>query len=190
MITGRVDELRNNKVFGWAYNTDAADEHLVIRIMYGTQVLSSGVANILRPDLVEAGIGDGQHAFEIIVPPNISSFHGLIIIAQSVKAGEIALPIASNVDRHLDELFGQFSARYEEALFALKAEIDRLDDRVADRSAPSNGTRLPPDLAARIVKLEERMDTTEVFLMRIDEMVRKLGEQAAKKTRKRFLGIF
>jgi hypothetical protein len=192
MLTGRVDDFKSNKIYGWAFNTEQPEEHLVIRVMQGTQVIATGVANIFRRDLPEAGIGDGHHAFEVLMPPNISSFHGLMLIAQSAKNGEVALPIATNDDRHLDKLFSTFSREYEEALIAFKQELDAVKARcdVLEEANPDAATELPPDLAQRLTKLESRLDSAEVFFMRIDESVRRLVEEKGKAKKKRFLGIF
>jgi hypothetical protein len=195
MLTGRVDDLRNAKIYGWAFNSEQPDEHLIIRVMQGPQVIASSVANIMRPDLPESGVGKGDHAFEILMPPNITSFHGLMLIAQSVKSGEIALPIATNDERKLDDLFSVFSQQYEDALIALKEELDAVQARCeALESGPVHedvrGVDLPEDLHQRLVKLEQRIDSAEVFFIRIDESVRQLVEQAKKGRRKRFLGIF
>lgn len=193
MLTGRVDELKNGKIYGWAFNEGQPDEHLVIRVMQGPQVIASGVANLMRRDLPEAGIGNGDHAFEIPLPPNIVSFQGLMIVAQSVKSGEVPLPIATNEDRRLDDLFSIFASQYEEALIRFKEEIDAVKDRVEELAtdAPGRGrSDIPDDLNQRLVKLEQRMDASEVFFVRIDEMVRQLVDEKKKGQRKRFLGLF
>ena len=187
MLMGRVDELSNNKVYGWAFNDENPAEHMVIRIMHGPRVIASSVANIMRPDLPDAGVGAGDHAFEVVVPPNIESFHGLMIIAQSARDGEIALPIASNDDRRLDDLFALFSKQYEDALIAMKAELDTLKE---DRRAPKNIAAAPTDLDARLAQLETRMEAAELFFIRIDESVRKLTEAQKQTVRTRFLGLF
>lgn len=192
MLMGRVDELNNSKVYGWAFNSESPTEHLVIRIMQGPRVIASGVANVTRPDLPDAGIGEGDHAFEIPVPPNIESFVGLMVIAQSQKEGEIALPIASNDDRRLDDLFMAFSQQYEDALVAMKEELDTLRERVGatGKASARVAGELPTDLDERLTKLESRMEAAEIFFVRIDEAVHKLVEMQKKKTRKRIFGIF
>jgi adhesin transport system membrane fusion protein len=81
----------------------------------------------------------------------------------------------------------------EEALFAMKAELDSVRERCDGlERAPSESvsTALPADLSQRLKKLETRMEEAEVFFVRIDEMVRRLAEAQGRKTRKRFLGIF
>lgn len=193
MLLGRVDRIFNGKICGWAYNSDVPAEHLVIRVTQGTKVIASGVANVLRPDLPEAGVGDGDHSFQIPLPDGINNMDSLMLIAQSSRDGEIALPIANDADRRIDQLFTRFSSQYEDALFAMKAELDSLRERCDGlESAPSQtaSTALPADLSQRLMKLETRMEEAEVFFVRIDEMVRRLAEAQGRKTRKRFLGIF
>jgi hypothetical protein len=194
MLTGRVDEMKNGKIFGWAFNAEQPGEHLLIRVMRGAQVVAGGVANITRRDLPEAGVGDGDHAFAIEVPPNITSFQGLMIVAQSQKAGEIPLPIATNDERRFDDMFSVFADRYEDALVAFKEEIVTLRQRcealeTAQQSKPGHPVELPGDLSQRLSGLEARLEAAEVFFVRIDEAVRKLMEAKTGK-RKRFLGIF
>jgi hypothetical protein len=194
MLIGRVDELQNGNIYGWAFNAEQPGEHLLIRVMRGPQVIASGVANMMRPDLPEAGVGDGDHAFQIPIPPNITSFQGLMIIAQSQKAGEIPLPIATNDERKFDEMFETFSARYEDVLLAFKEEVDAVKARCTALEAEQQASgmlpvELPADLSQRLSRLEARMEAAEIFFVRIDETVRKLMEGKGGK-RKRFLGIF
>jgi hypothetical protein len=191
MLIGRVDDLTNFTLTGWAYNKEAPGEHLIIRVNYGTQIVATGVANILRPDLPKSGIGAGDHAFKIDLPPNITSITGLMVIAQSQKHGEIALPIATNDDRTTDALFNAFAKRYDNALVLLKQELDGLKERVEERGSTSDPGEMsmPEDLAERLARLENRMESAEVFFVRIDEMMRQLVDEKNKR-RKRFLGIF
>lgn len=189
MLTGRVDDFQKGKLYGWCFNTEAPGEHLLIRISFGSQTVASGVASLTRPDLPEAGIGEGDHAFEIMMPPHIVSMRGLVIIAQSARHGEAVLPIASNDERHLDELFQIFSNRYDEALKLLKSEMNATMQDLAELRETSGSGHSPigEDADGRIASLEKRMESTEVFLVRIDESVRALAEAHARKKPK---GIF
>lgn len=188
MLTGRVDAFQNSHLSGWAFNREAPGEHLIIRVNFGTQIVATGVANVLRPDLPKSGIGAGDHAFRIELPNNITSVNGLMVVAQSQKHGEIMLPIATNDDRTLDALFNTFTKRYDKALLQLKEDIDNLKDRSGDHD-DSSPTELPHDLSERLQRLENRMESAEVFFVRIDEMMRQLVDEK-KKRKKRFLGIF
>lgn len=191
MLIGRVDRIFDRKICGWAFNSDTPAEHLVIRVMQGPKVIASGVANFVRDDLPDAGIGEGDHAFRVPLPDGVTAMQGLMLIAQSTKHGEIVLPMADNDDRRIDQLFTMFSKQYEEALIALKEELDATKERceVLETAAPPESASLPPDLADRLARLESRMEAAEVFFVRIDEMVHKLVEEQKKGKRKRVLGI-
>lgn len=174
MIVGRVDGMSKGKVYGWAFNSDSPDEHLEIRISRGSAVLATGRADRFRKDLPDAGIGDGDHAFEIVLPPDISSVRGILAVARSATAGEAALAIATNDDRRMDDLFEIFSRRYDEALVAFKAELDDLKkvERPSGRK-----TELPPEFVGRLSRLERRIDDIEVFVVRLDELAKKLQDR-------------
>lgn len=197
MLSGRVDDMKHGKISGWAFNEEQPSEHLLIRVMRGPQVIASGVANMMRRDLPDAGVGDGDHAFAIDMPSNVTSLLELMVIAQSQKAGEVPLPIATSDEREFDRMFATFSGRYEEALIRFKEEVDSVKARclaleTAEQPRSNNrlsATELPEDLAQRLARLESRMEAAEIFFVRIDESVRKLVEGRAGK-RKRFLGIF
>ena len=189
MLIGRVDHFQNSHLTGWAFNREAPGEHIVIRVNYGTQIIATGVANILRPDLPKAGIGAGDHAFDIELPSNFTSMNGLMVIAQSQKHGEVPLPIATNDDRALDALFNTFRKRYDDVLIKLKGEIDSLKARSTTDDDNVAHIELPDDISERLLRLETRMESAEVFFVRIDEMMRQLVDEK-KKRRKRFLGLF
>jgi hypothetical protein len=196
MLSGRVDDVQHGKVSGWAFNDEQPSEHLLIRVMRGPQVIASGVANITRRDLPDAGVGDGDHAFSIDLPPNVTSSLELVVVAQSQKAGEIILPIATSDERAFDRMFAAFSGYYEQALIRFKEELDDVKARclaleTTERPASNHisTAELPDDLTQRLTRLESRMEAAELFFVRIDESVRKLVEGRAGK-RKRFLGIF
>lgn len=175
MIVGRVDGMRNGKVYGWAFNSDEPDEHLEIKVSRGGAIIATGVADNLRKDLPDAGIGKGDHAFDIALAPDTSSFHGVMVVARSAKVGEALLPNATNDDRRIDDLFRIFSRRYDEALVTFKAQIDGL--KTVDRHTRIPKSELPPDLERRLSQLEKRIDDIEVFIIRLDEIAKSLHQR-------------
>jgi hypothetical protein len=182
MIHGRVDEMRNGKVYGWAFDSDNPDHHLEIRITRGSDVIALGLADRMRADLPDAGVGKGDHAFEIVVPPNITSFVGLVILAKSEKSGQAPLAIATNDERRLDDLFEIFARKYDDALFALKADIDDVRATKATGAAEKFAPEDVPE--ASLASIDERLSNAEkhiadleVFVMRIDESLRKLQQR-------------
>lgn len=175
MIVGQVDTLANGKVYGWAFNSDNQAERLQISIARGAQTLAAGMADLFREDLPDAGIGDGKHAFAIAVPPDITSLQGLSIAARSSTAGETALPIATSEEQRLDELFQGFSQRYDDLLVDMKDEIESMRRRGDDGAG---NVELRAEFEARLAKVEKRLEDFEVFILRLDEITRKLQERA------------
>ena len=188
MIVGRDDVMRDGKVFGWAYNSESPDEHLEISINRGAKVIATGRANLMRDDLPDAGIGKGDHAFEIVLPPAISSLQGITLMAKSASVGEAALPIATDDDRRTDELFQILTQRYDGALVALKAEIDLLNG-VGGLQHARDITALP-EFERRLSELEKRIEDFEVFVVRLDEISRILQERAGLTRRRGFFSFF
>lgn len=68
--TGNMEALTSTGVSGWAWKPDAPDDsiqvHLYIRTLDGETVMAyPTIANSYRPDLYEAGYGDGYHGYSI-----------------------------------------------------------------------------------------------------------------------------
>ncbi|MGV3549560.1 hypothetical protein [Rhizobium sp.] len=185
MIVGRVDEMMNGKVYGWAFNSDVPSERLEVRISRGAEVVATGTADVFRKDLPDAGVGDGSHAFNIEVPPNISSFQGLVIVARSATSGEAVLPIATNDDRRVDDLFHVFSQRYDDLMVEMKAELEEIKV-----SSGTVATALGPELEDRLARVERRLEDFEVFVIRLDEMTRTLQERVGLLRPKGFFAWF
>lgn len=177
MIHGRVDEMTNGKVYGWAFDSDNPDHHLEIRITRGSSVIALGLADKMRADLPDAGVGKGDHAFEIVLPPNITSFSGLVIVAKSDTSGQATLPIATNDERRVDELFEIFARKYDDALFALKADIDDLratSDKIEEVVPQGVSDASLAAIDDRLKKAEKHLADLDIFIMRIDESLRAL----------------
>ena len=179
MILGRADEIRNGKALGWAYDSDVPGAHLSISIRRGRDIIATGISNVFREDLPAAGVGNGDHAFEIPLPPNITSFQGLVITAGSEQSGEAVLAVATNDERHLDDLFQIFSARYDKALNELKRDIDgfQQDERSLD---------VLDEMGSQLKRLEKRMQELEVFIVRLDETSRSLQQRVGLGRKKGF----
>jgi hypothetical protein len=182
MISGRVDEMRNGKVHGWAFNTDDRSERLQIQIMRDNEVVASGIADAFREDLPYAGVGDGKHAFGIPVPPTFASFVGLSIIARTASHGQIELAIANNDERKIDSLFADVTRRYDTLLLDLKRQVDGVREGV--------NIEWRDDVEDRLTRIEKRLEDFEVFIMRIDEMTRKLQERVGLLRPKGFFARF
>jgi phytanoyl-CoA dioxygenase PhyH len=61
---GHVDRIENGWVFGWAWNDEIPESPIEIDILVNGRRESTVIANLYRPDLEDAGKGNGRHAFE------------------------------------------------------------------------------------------------------------------------------
>ena len=66
---GTLDAIIDGRVLGWARSADHDGPIRIDLLIDGRVVAIDEPANVLRPDLRDAGIGDGAYGFEIAVPP-------------------------------------------------------------------------------------------------------------------------
>jgi len=74
MIRGSVDIVTNKRATGWIYS-DGQQEPLSVEAVINNEVVGKAVANLLRPDLAAAGLGDGKCGFEIRFNNEVDSLY-------------------------------------------------------------------------------------------------------------------
>ncbi len=60
-----VDVADAAGIRGWVWDPEKPDEHVALELFDGDVLLATIVANEFRPDLQQAGIGDGRHGFSV-----------------------------------------------------------------------------------------------------------------------------
>lgn len=70
-IRGNVDGIHGTAIVGWAQDADDPGIPLEIDLVAGKRLVCRGVADLLREDLIHAGIGDGRHGFQIAMPAEL-----------------------------------------------------------------------------------------------------------------------
>jgi len=68
---GYHDITNCNGIMGWAWDKNRPDDPVEVDIYDGEILLATVTANNFRQDLVNAGIGNGQHGFTYPVPPGL-----------------------------------------------------------------------------------------------------------------------
>ena len=74
MIRGSVDAITGKQVSGWIYS-DARAEPVLVEAVINDQVVGTAVADMARPDLAQAGFGEGNCGFEIRFENEINSVY-------------------------------------------------------------------------------------------------------------------
>ena len=187
MILGRVDKVENHRVFGWAADDADYSEHLSIEVVRNGSIIAHGTADLLRADLKSGGFGEGDHAFEIELPHE-EPLTGFEVRANSSHNSSI-LAFADAEEHKFSELYDILVARYD-TLFATMAKRSQAFEREFRGSLNEEIGERTGRIVETLQNFNARLETAEVTLLRIDEMVRRLVEENAKKRRKRFLGLF
>lgn len=91
-IAGYIDAIKGLKVSGWAWNRADPAAALEIEVRRDGKVVALGRADKFRADLEKAGVGDGRHAFEIMLETPIAPGGGHAIEAFAMCPG-LAQPV-------------------------------------------------------------------------------------------------
>ncbi len=72
-LEGHLDLVRHDRIEGWARDPERPDVPVALLVLADGAEIGRVVADRYRPDLVTAGIGDGCHAFELVVPGGLAA---------------------------------------------------------------------------------------------------------------------
>ena len=73
MLRSFLDEANRHRVAGWAQDEAQPDAPLTLLILVDDALAARVLANRYRPDLADAGIGDGRHGFRFEFPQTLSA---------------------------------------------------------------------------------------------------------------------
>ena len=98
-MRGNIEVLDAGVISGWLFSDDSPYESQLFYIALDGNVVASGLANIFRGDLLEAGIGNGSHGFSHYVladytTKNIKSMSildSLGYLVKEIPVGELSL---------------------------------------------------------------------------------------------------
>ncbi|MBA8881942.1 hypothetical protein [Phyllobacterium myrsinacearum] len=183
LIKGRVDAVDDGRLYGWAFDPSAPDVRLIIRVMLDGKPIAEAVADKDRPDLRRNGIGDGIHAFDVMLPQFASMRAGdLVVIAISGAGVEQSLRVPKPDEQAAEALIAAPMTRILDKLDMLMAAQRQLQVNQRSLQRPSqtiDGTgATPSDLGDIGNSLEglrsdvnQRMTELDVHLMRMDGVV-------------------
>lgn len=186
MIVGRVDKMAGTSVFGWAMDDEDPAEHVTIEIISNGVVLAHGLANRFRADLKSGGFGQGDHAFELDLNSSVAA--SSLTVRASSSAHNGVLEFADPDEHKFSELYDILVARYD-TLFAAMVQRSQkfeqsftgtLDQKIDERHS---------QVERQLQDFNSRLETAELSLLRIDQMVRRLVDEQQKRKRKRFFGL-
>ena len=200
VMKGRVDALEEGRLYGWAFDPSYPTERLIIRVLLDDKPIAEATADKERPDLKRNGIGDGLHAFEVMLPQFAAARAGdLVVVAANAAGNEQKLRVPKPDEQAAEALIAAPMTRILDKLDMLMAAQRQLqvNQRSLQRAAPtidSSGNAAPAELLdiagsvdALRTDLHQRMTELDVHIMRMDGVVAGL-EQRMEDVRKRSSG--
>lgn len=151
---GRIEGVQRGVIRGWVWSSaDRKDREITVQI--DGIVVGTVLANMFRADLVSAGVGDGHHGFEFVVPsqwrkgksheisltPSLQSGHGSSVSGIFIIGGD-PRSIDGRVERVVDDVI--IGWVYDRALPHDRVELEALVDGV--RMAACRADRRRDDL--------------------------------------------
>lgn len=199
-MKGRVDAIEEGRLFGWAFDPSAPTERLLIRVLLDEKPIAEAPADKERPDLKRNGIGDGKHAFEVMLPQFAAARAGdLVVVAANEAGNEQKLRVPRPDEQAAEALIAAPMTRILDKLDMLMAAQRQLqvNQRSLQRVAPTidaSGNATPADMldiAASVeglrTDLHQRMTELDVHVIRMDGVVAGL-EKRMEDVRKRSNG--
>lgn len=183
-MKGRVDAIEEGRLYGWAFDPGAPTERLLIRVLLDDKPIAEAPADKERPDLKRNGIGDGLHAFEVMLPQFAAARAGeLVVVAANAAGNEQKLRVPKPDEQAAEALIAAPMTRILDKLDMLMAAQRQLqvNQRSLQRVAPvldSSGNAAPAELADIATSvdglrtdLHQRMTELDVHIMRMDGVV-------------------
>jgi glycosyltransferase involved in cell wall biosynthesis len=73
VLRGNLELVQRARIEGWAFDPASPGTPVALVVLANGAEIGRVVADRYRPDLDEAGIGDGRHAFELVVPGGLAA---------------------------------------------------------------------------------------------------------------------
>ena len=180
-IRGVVEAASSDRLWGWVWNAVRPEERVAVELRLGGVTVASSTANLARPDLVKAGIGDGCHAFEVPLTPEWAERQAELSVVARVADGTEA-SIAIRTRRPTDDSLAWLKSAIE--ALATGQRLLHEEVRVAAASHPAEQVEAlrglvaaQGDLADRLdTLLTNRLDLLSLWLTRLDKRLATLEE--------------
>ncbi|MFC7474069.1 hypothetical protein ACFQS7_06885 [Dankookia sp. GCM10030260] len=165
-VRGVIDNATPDRLYGWAWDFGHPAQRVRVALRIAGETLAEARADGARPDLAEAGIGDGCHAFELPLRPEWRDrLANLAVVAFGGDGREY--PIAVRLPRQPPPT-GNPLQRTMEGVIAEQHDLRR--ELVALRQRSEQ-----PGEATAIEALQTRVQHLELWLTRLDARLAELG---------------
>lgn len=83
---GFLDNVDSSSISGWAWDRSQPNTPVSIEIYDGGLLIARVAANLYRPDLLSAGIGNGSHAFSVPTPASLQDGAPHLVVVRISKS--------------------------------------------------------------------------------------------------------
>ena len=164
-IVGYVEAVTDTAALGWTWRP-GTDAKIVVELRLGAQVIAKSLADGLREDLAQSGIGDGRHAFTLPIPETVRSRSSdLCVFAIGEGGVAVALSSPPGPDSSADRL-GSLQRSVDMLVGSQRVIHRNLQAALLQQPSVSNAL---VDIAVTQAGLKESISTLELFAIRLEE---------------------
>lgn len=179
MLNGHLDYIGEDRITGWARDESDVARRLLLELFDGEQRIARFVADRMRSDLANAGMGDGRYGFWLQIPPSLFPMpaHRL-----SVRFAETGVDIGGSprvLYRGGPAVDADFTRWVDDRVDAAIASADRVE-----LLAPLLDFAV--NLTARVVAAQDRFDSLDrstalgdIGIESLPEVLRRAAERAS-----------
>jgi glycosyltransferase involved in cell wall biosynthesis len=147
MLRGNLDQISFRAISGWVQDPAHPDEPVSLVVTNNDKLVTRVLANRYRGDLAEAEIGNGRHAFEIVLVEPLSPFelNHIRVFSEAdgrdVPGSPVVLKpsrgLGANERQYLSGLLDRIDEpkAIDRTLNFLIPEVDKLKQRLAERQS-------------------------------------------------------
>ncbi|MDT7952359.1 MAG: hypothetical protein RQ966_12725 [Acetobacteraceae bacterium] len=172
-IAGYVEAITADAALGWVWQPDQPNR-LRVQLRRGEILVAEAIADGLRQDLAQNGIGDGRHAFILPIPDKIrgqpGSLQVLAILENGTEIPIEAAPVAMPASARMAQL-----QKGLDMLIASQRLLHR-NLQAALLQPSANGPLT--EIAASQAKLQQALETVELFAIRLEQQSAAVAPQA------------
>jgi NADPH:quinone reductase-like Zn-dependent oxidoreductase/glycosyltransferase involved in cell wall biosynthesis len=152
-ILGRIDRVCDGVVSGWACKPAELDRRAELRALVDGVELATGRADLDRPDLAEAGLGDGRYGFRIALPAGTVAGPGRVLRVET--AGGVPIPASASFTTATERDGGLWGGPELRVQAAVLGCVEEVSDAIV------SGWALRPDAPAWRVWVQVTVDGVE-----------------------------
>jgi hypothetical protein len=181
-IVGYVEAATGDRILGWAWAPATPELRISIELRLGDDIVANTVADLPRADLASNGIGDGRHAFDVMIPTEVRNRSAELLVFARAGDGDAfpigATPAANGLSDQVAKLLRGVD---------MLLNSQRLIHRGLQAALTGTQGKEAEPVAAALTRMAElqagteaQLSAVETFVVRLDEHLSRLSPADAK----------